>query len=315
MKIWEFIYSKLKNDIEVVLMIVISSKGTSPGHKGFKMAIANDGKLQGSLGGGIQEYEIVELAKKQFKKRNYVFKKTQVHNSPNLKNPDEILITGSQQVAFYLFDKTYMPLIESITKATTGKLIFSHQGILFNRELVASKQFESKIIDDNQWMFIERIGFSHYLYIFGGGHISVELSLIFKRLGFHITVLDDRDKTLNSFKQNNYANSKKIISYKKASKYVPEGDNVYVVIMTFEHKSDHKVLRQVLGKNIKYLGMMGSKTTVDSIYKKLIKKGYAVGEFEKVDAPIGISINSKTATEIAISIAAKIIQVKNSENN
>ncbi|PLX02507.1 MAG: hypothetical protein C0595_10510 [Marinilabiliales bacterium] len=313
MKIWEFIYSKLKKDIEVVLMIVISSKGTSPGHNGFKMAVADDGKLQGSLGGGLTEYEMVELAKKQFKKRNYVFKKTQIDNSPNLKNPDEILNTGSQQIAFYLFDKTYMPLIESISKATTGKLVFSHQGILFNRELVATKQYESKIIDDKQWTFTERIGFSHYLYIFGGGHISVELSLIFKRLGFHITVLDDRDKTLNSFKQNNYANSRKIISYKKASKYVPGGDNVYVVIMTFEHKNDHKVLKQMLNKNIKYLGMMGSKSTVDSVYKKLIKKGYDKGDFEKVDAPIGISINSKTATEIAISIAAKIIHVKNSE--
>ncbi len=296
-------------------MIVIDSKGTSPDHNGFKMAVADDGKFQGSLGGGLLEFEMLELAKKQFKKRNYVFKKTQLLTSPNLKNPDELLNTGIQEIAFYLFDKSYMPLIESIAKSTTGKLVFSQHGILFNRELVANKKYESKITDDKQWSFTERIGFSDYLYIFGGGHISVELSLIFKRLGFHTTVLDDRDKTLNSFKQNNYANSKKIISYKKASKYVPEGDNVYVVIMTFEHKNDHKVLRQMLNKNIKYLGMMGSKTTINSIYKKLIKKGYDKSEFEKVDAPIGISINSKTATEIAISIAAKIIEVKNSEKN
>jgi len=314
MKIWNFIYSKLKNDIEVVLMIVIDSKGSSPGQIGSKMSVAHDGELNGTLGGGLLEFESVELAKKQFSKRNYVLNITQDHNSTNLNKPKEIVKTGSQQIAFYLFDKTYMPLIEAISKAKTGRLTFSQQGLLFNRESDIKSQYESKLINENNWSFTEKIGYSNFLYIFGGGHISVELSYIFRRLGFYISVFDDRQKSQNSFKQNNYANSKKIINYKKASKYLPDGNNVYVVIMNYEHKNDKKVLRQLLEKDVRYLGMMGSKSTVENIFSKLIKKGYSTKDLDKVDAPIGLNINSKTAGEIAISIAAKIIKVKNSEN-
>ena len=101
--------------------------------------------------------------------------------------------------------------------------------------------------------------------------------------------------------------------YKKAIKYIPEGDDIYVVIMTFAHKDDRKVLKRLLNKKVKYLGMMGSEEKVASIYAKLEEKGFSAKDLKHVDAPIGVSINSQTPDEIAISIAAKIIKVKNRE--
>ena len=101
--------------------------------------------------------------------------------------------------------------------------------------------------------------------------------------------------------------------YKKIVDLVPVGPNSYVVIMTFGHKSDETVLRQLLDKNVKYLGMMGSKRKVQAIFSSLLLAGASEIQLDKVDAPIGLSIGSQTPAEIAVSIAAKIIQVKNAK--
>ena len=53
MKIWRFIKDKLEKDISVVLLYVLDSKGSSPGRQGFKMAVANDREILGTIGGGI----------------------------------------------------------------------------------------------------------------------------------------------------------------------------------------------------------------------------------------------------------------------
>lgn len=311
MTVWDFIEKKIRGDNRLFLLVVIESKGSSPGRCGFKMAISDDGKMIGSVGGGKMEYNLVEEAKKRFQLPNEIFIKQQKHNTKKESDSSGMICSGSQIVAFYPIDRTYLPLIQSIKGSVGGKLVFNESGIVFNRELTLDQEFVSEIRDENNWSLTERLGYKNFLYIFGAGHVSVEVSKLFRQLGFHVTVFDDRDKQLSTYKSNIYANSKKIIEYKKVGKLIPEGNNIYVVIMTFGHKSDGKVLKQLIGKKIKYLGMMGSEKKVASIYEKLEKKGITVQELNQVNAPIGISINSQTPMEIAISIAAKIIDVKN----
>jgi len=311
MIIWDFIRKKISNDQKVCLMVVIDSKGSSPGRPGFKMAVADDGKMTGSIGGGIMEYNLVEFAKKQFSLSSGIFIKHQNHSTDKKSESSGMICSGSQIIAFYPLDRTYLPIIKSIEDAEGGKIVFSESGILFNREVNAAQEFKIDIKDDTKWSFTEQLGFKNFLYIFGAGHVSVSVSALFKQLGFHVTVFDNRDKQLTTFKSNSFANSKRIIDYKLAAKYIPEGDNIYVVIMTFAHKSDSKVLRKLIDKKIKYLGMMGSDEKVVSVFKKLKGKGISQEQLNIVDAPIGIAINSQTPDEIAVSIAAKVIAVKN----
>jgi xanthine dehydrogenase accessory factor len=81
--------------------------------------------------------------------------------------------------------------------------------------------------------------------------------------------------------------------------------------MTFGHIADELVLKQLIRKKIKYLGMMGSASKVNQIYMNLLKAEYTKDDINNVHSPIGVSINSKTPEEIAISIAAEIIKIKN----
>ena len=311
MDVWSFIKAKLKKDKEVILMVVIDSYGSSPGRRGFKMAVDSDGKMTGSIGGGLMEYNLVELAKEQFLEPHSIFCKRQDHSSRNKKDSSGMICSGSQLIAFYPLDRTYLPIIESISDAEHGKLVFSQSGFLFNREVNSTEEFITNFESEEKWSFTEQMGFKNYLYVFGAGHVSVSVSRLFKQLGFHITVFDNRDRHLTTFKNNRFANSKRIIDYKRAAKYVPDGDNIYVVIMTFAHKDDRRVLKRLLHKKVKYLGMMGSDEKVASIFDKLKEKGIDPKELKQVDSPIGISINSQTPDEIAVSIAAQIIKVKN----
>jgi xanthine dehydrogenase accessory factor len=131
-----------------------------------------------------------------------------------------------------------------------------------------------------------------------------------KDLGFYVIVYDDREgiATMNN---NIFANEKKIISYDKIGNEITESEKEYVTIMTFGHIADELVLKQLIRKKIKYLGMMGSASKVNQIYMNLLKAGYTKDDINNVHSPIGVSINSKTPEEIAISIAAEIIKIKN----
>jgi xanthine dehydrogenase accessory factor len=128
-------------------------------------------------------------------------------------------------------------------------------------------------------------------------------------LDFRVVVYDNR-KELSTFAANTFANQKEIIDYLNVSHLVTEGENSYVAIMSFGHKFDQIILKQLLPKKLKYLGMIGSKHKVQSIYDSLREFDFTDIDFARIDSPIGVSIKSQTPVEIAISIAAKIIDTR-----
>lgn len=311
MNIWEFIKTKLIANKQIVLMVVVESQGSSPGQLGFKMAVADDGDMSGSVGGGVMEYHLVEIARKQFHQEADIFLIKQEHQPQAAEQASGMICSGSQQIAFYPIDNTYLPIIKTLTQTTEGQLIYNQEGFILSPDINISQAYTSEIEDKSHWKFTEHLGCYHHLYIFGAGHVSVAVSKIFKELGFHITVFDNRSNELTTLKNNTFAHSKQLIDYNDAAKYIPQGHHVYVVIMTFAHKDDQKILKLLLNKDIKYLGMMGSNEKVSSIFGQLLNEGIDARQLEKVNAPIGLPINSHTPQEIAISIAAKLISIKN----
>lgn len=317
MDIWSFAHDHLSNKRRVVLMIVIECKGSSPGKVGFKMAVAEDGSITGSIGGGVMEYNMVELARKIVaNKTSEPFIKRQVHNSESEHDKSGMICSGEQTHVFfplYLSNlDTISKIKNSIDKGEKCLLTLLPNKILFSPNDNTIAQTSTTIKSDEEWEYKENVGLTDTLYIFGAGHISVPLSQIMKMLDFRVVVYDNR-KELSTFTANGFASQKQIIDYQKVENLVPEGDNSYVAIMSFGHKFDQIILRQLLPKKLKYLGMIGSKSKVQSIYDGLKANGFGDSDFARVDSPIGLNINSETPAEIAISIAAKIIQIRNGE--
>ena len=247
-----------------------------------------------------------------------IFLKREVHRKEAEEDGSGMICSGEQWVAFYPITNANQSVIEqilaSIDKGEKGMVHFNQDGFVFNPGEGDHHKHQNPVTSLEEWIYSEPIGKTNQLYIFGAGHVGMAVSDIANKVGFEVHIFDDRDN-LNTLNENDSAQFKNVIDYKKAADYVPEGDNIYAVIMTFGHKSDEIVLRQFVNKQLRYLGMMGSKKKVKAIFSNLEQKGINWNVLEEIHAPIGVKISSQTPYEIAISIIAEMIVVKNNQGS
>jgi len=316
MTFWQNTYQLLKSQGKAVLLCVLESHGSSPGRQGFKMAVGPSGEMDGSIGGGIMEHKLVELSKSLLTDDKSPFKpfiKHQVHRA-EAHDKSGMICSGEQTIAFYYINEKDAEWVDQLDKSLQnnekGILSLSEKQISFIAKDL-NNQFEYSLENERQWSYKELIGFQNAVYIIGGGHVGLALSSVMRNLDFHVTIIDDREG-LNTLEQNNHAHQTKIVDYKEIDKHVPEGNSVYVVIASFGYRTDKVVLKQLIGRQYKYLGMMGSKEKVKQLYIELKEEGVSQDQLDKVHSPIGVQVKSKTPYEIAVSIGAQIVGVKNS---
>ncbi len=158
-------------------------------------------------------------------------------------------------------------------------------------------------------IYIEPIMKKNKLYIFGAGHTGHALADHASKIGFDIYIIDARKDYLDDI--NVQGVNKMNVEYKDALPSLPFDDNTYITIMTYEHAFDRDILSFCIKQPFAYLGMIGSKRKIE-LTKKMFLKGKIASEMElkKVDMPMGININAEGPQEVAISILAKLIQVK-----
>ncbi len=160
-------------------------------------------------------------------------------------------------------------------------------------------------------VFIEPILTPPTLYLFGGGHVSLPLAKMGKLLGFKIAVIDDRAEFASSAR---FPEADTVLAEEFASSFpkLKIDKSSYIVIVTRGHQHDELVLEWAVGTPAKYIGMIGSKTKVKTIFSHLLAKGISKGQLGRVHAPIGLKIEAQTPEEIAVSILAEIIKVRRS---
>lgn len=153
-----------------------------------------------------------------------------------------------------------------------------------------------------------------HLIVFGCGHVGKAVVQLALSLDFQITVVDPRRELLNSIDDKKV--NKVCDDYLKAIPCLEFDDNTYIVIVTPQHQSDEDILAAVARKPHAYLGLMGSKNKVRVLKERFIKESILTAEeLDKVDMPIGIKFAAETPAELAVSIMAKIIDVRNSRKN
>ncbi len=147
------------------------------------------------------------------------------------------------------------------------------------------------------------------VYIFGAGHISQQLVPLIKRVHFKVVVIDDREIFAN---KELFPDADEIIvtEFEKAFDHLTFDQSSYVVIVTRGHLYDGLILKKAVKTDACYIGMIGSKKKIQTLYKNLAKEGIQQSLLNKVHAPIGIDIGSETPEEIAVSIVAQLIQKK-----
>jgi xanthine dehydrogenase accessory factor len=159
--------------------------------------------------------------------------------------------------------------------------------------------------------FLESVVPLPQLIIAGAGHVGKAVSHLAKLLDFEVTVWDDRPEYAN---KTNLPDADKILSGKldESIAKLKVAKDTYIVIVTRGHKNDAEVLRKFIGSDACYIGMIGSRRKIAQVCDTFLNNGWAtIEQWEKIHTPIGLEIGSKTVQEIAVSIAAQLIQVRN----
>jgi xanthine dehydrogenase accessory factor len=158
-------------------------------------------------------------------------------------------------------------------------------------------------------VYIEPIEPSPELYIVGAGHVGFHLARIAQEVGFRVHVADDREKFANTER---FPTATEIIvddipSWLTRAR-IPA--HAYVVIVTRGHTNDLEALRALAPRDLRYLGLIGSRAKVARIYEALREDRMSDDALLRVHAPIGLDIGAVTPQEIAVSILAELIAVK-----
>ncbi len=309
MEFWKTIRKELEAGFMVGLLYTLESLGSSPGRQGFKMLVSESGLLLGSIGGGMMEFNLVEITKKMLLKPTAPTRHRLVHRT-NQEDASGLICSGEQTVAVYSLSQIDLVWVNQIVVSMgRGVLYCSDIGIHYR---VGEKQAVQFVYEDDtvKWCIREDLGWRLVLHIVGGGHVGLALSRIAPEIGFYVKVYDDR-KHLNTFKPNDFAEVIPVDSFHEISSFIEEGNRQFVVIMSFMFDTDKLILSKLLPRTYQYLGMMGSRKKVKILLKELRNDGFSEEQIKRIHAPIGIQIASQTPSEIAISILAELISVKN----
>lgn len=248
------IYSKIaaieNSNIKAALCTIISTKGSAPRKAGSKMIIYENGKIDGTIGGGALEKIVIEQSLEVIKTNTA---KTVKHN-----------------------------LVSELAMCCGGTVE----------------------------LFIEPIMNKKKLYIFGAGHIGKSLAKFSHDLDFNVTLIDER---YDAFDDINTTDLSTIIEHHAtAIEQLKFDEHTFIVILTHNHQYDREILALSSKKQHQYIGMIGSERKVEIAKKNMLSSNLMEPhELANIDMPIGLDITAITPQEIAVSILAKLIDVRN----
>jgi len=317
-ELWQFVANRLQNDGSVMLLVVADSSGSSPGRAGYKMAVAENGEMCGSIGGGVMEVDLVERSRAILSNVTAKHPAAELSKQTHRKNAPHasgMICSGEQTVIFKQLAESDRTAVDAIIRAFASVQRY-RVAITPDKFTVERADDEThlsfKTNSENEFEYHERLGEKNELYIVGGGHCALALSELMSRMDFRISIFDDRP-ALNTLEKNQFADRITVVdSYESIAEHIPNGNDVYIVVMTLGYKSDAIVIRQLLDHNVRYFGVLGSRAKMATLMKELESEDFEADKLSRIHTPIGVPINSHTPEEIAISIAAEIISIKNS---
>lgn len=186
----------------------------------------------------------------------------------------------------------------------------TQKSLVVNYELTDDIAEESGLICGGQMeVYIEPLEAAPHLYLIGAGHVAYHLARLAATVGFRIHVLDDREKFANSerFPDAVETTVSTMPDWLEQATLPP---NAYVVILTRGHRYDLDALRALAKRDLRYLGLIGSRAKVASLHEALHHEGIELESLGRVHAPVGLDIGAVTPQEIAVSILAELIAVK-----
>jgi len=345
MSIFKKIVDILKKDKSLALATIVFSQGGTPRKVGAKMIIKHNRDIIGTIGGGNIENIVVKEATEVFKQEKSLLKK----HLMDYGSDTDMICGGEMDIFIDFLGKNEESLLENIDKLiSNGESIAlatiisegkNHLTNLGKKIIVKSDKTAVGDIDNTglkKWIIkeslkifkerrskIERCSLKHgevnlfidfipgeqILIVAGGGHIGKSLVEMGKILDFTTVVIDNRQGYAN---RNRFPTADRVLcsDFKKAFSKLKLAENSNVVIVTYTHKYDYEILKEVIRSGAGYIGCIGSQAKAKSIFDKLAKEGFTKEEISSVYLPAGLDLGDDTPAGIALSILAEIIKTK-----
>ena len=163
---------------------------------------------------------------------------------------------------------------------------------------------------EGQKFFKEHLKRQAHLVICGGGHVSQQVIKLAGKVGFHVTVLEDRPYFADRARE---AGADLVLcdAFEKSLQGIAGTPDTYFLVVTRGHRFDRACLEQILKKPYAYVGMMASRGRSALLKKQMVGDGFDRKALDEMHTPVGLSIHAETPEEIAVSIVAELIQIKN----
>lgn len=187
----------------------------------------------------------------------------------------------------------------------------------FSSDIPLVREYKLTVADLGMYcQGLVKVTFEHYrplpqLLVFGGGHVGQALAKLAAASElFRVVVIDDRKEY--AARKRHPQSDLAVYTDRLWEKGVPETDEfTYIVIVTRCHATDQLLVRRYLERPSAYLGLIGSRAKIRQFYRELEQDGVTSSLLDRVHAPVGLPIGGKSPAEVAISILAEIVQIKN----
>lgn len=311
----------------LILVSVVSSRGSTPRSAGAVMAADSSGLLAGTIGGGVLEGQCLKEAASFLRElqngcsgtrpggflRSFSLDNSQAGNLGMIcGGSTDILFTPVMPEDRGMFQKA----LDWMDAGITCFLLLPLDGSapLFQQQPTAGTPSLKKAClctADNRSCLSIPLTASSRIFLFGGGHVSLELSQLLGRLEFPYIVIEDRAEFADrkrfpeAVKTFVLPSEPGLLSEKLTGSLAP-GKTDACCIMTRGHEGDEAAVRFALSTAASYIGVMGSRKKREALFSKLEKEGFPQVR-NRVITPIGLDIKAQTPAEIAVSIAAQLI--------
>ena len=324
----------------VAVALVLSAQGSTPQRAGARAIIEASGRLWGTVGGGMCEAQVQRMAAEACRSQRPALLDFTMNN---VDAAEEGAVCGGQMRL--LVDPTVARHRPSFAEAAAA-LANRRRGCLITRirstpqvevaiqwltmdclpskEPLASEDAirssmlsgcPQRFVTEGQAtmaeeIFLEPVLPNPLLLIAGCGHVGRAVALEAQRVGFDVTVIDDRPEFAAS---SLFPPEVKVVCGPVAEQIAayPLDEDCFVVLVTRGHRHDAQALAACIRRPLAYLGMIGSRRKVALVRKSFLETRLATEvEFERVQAPIGLEIGAVTVPEIAVSIVAQLIAVR-----
>jgi xanthine dehydrogenase accessory factor len=328
----------------LVLAAVADSSGSTPRSSGARMAVRRDRTILGTVGGGMVEAESQRLAAALFDDQERSVLMAPMNLTSELAAGTDMICGGKLTIILERVEpggkaaKLYARLGEALRSGQSRLLLTRLRGpeptcadhtLVQNPDdapadlpVTAVTPLLTKVESGGMAMaahgedtlIAEGFVPPPALILFGGGHVSRATAVVAATLGFRLVVVDDRAEFANAERFPMADEIRVTNDFGSALAGLTVTGRDFILIITRGHLHDKTVLGLALDTPARYVGMIGSKKKRDAIYRALLDEGTTQAAIDRCHCPVGLAIGAQTPEEIAVSIAAQLIQVRAGHN-